>query len=163
MESFGAPQPPVTAAYETEGNAVTTNPVEERAAHHHSHGHPVAWRVPGNQSSGIQDAVPSSQGWGIHGAPAGEERFGRTEEDTGRHRELEGEQMRAAREGQVADVVGRKPGATGSQPDLASDLDRKKSEQAEAREAIKERRRQGEISDGGPRGVDTAGELDKSF
>ncbi|KAI3338755.1 hypothetical protein F4824DRAFT_458691 [Ustulina deusta] len=161
MEPSGALQPPRNAAYETEGNPVTSTPAEERAAHHHGHGRPVAERVPGNQSSGIQDAVPSSLGWGVHGAPAGEERFGRTQEEVGWHGELEGDQMRALGEGQVAEAVARKSGATGSQPDLASELDRKKSEQAEARGAMKERRRRGEIENGGTRGVDT--ELDKAF
>ncbi|KAI0533024.1 hypothetical protein GGR58DRAFT_138868 [Xylaria digitata] len=162
MEPSGAPQPPKSAAYEVEGNAVTLNPSEERAAHLHSHGRPVARRGPGNHSSNIGDAVPSSLGWGAHGARAGEEQFGRTQEEDGRHRELEGDQMRAPGEGQVADAVDRKPGATGSQPDLVSDLDRKKSEQAEARNAIKERRRHGKISDGGAHsGVDT--ELDKAL
>ncbi|KAI0520840.1 hypothetical protein F5B22DRAFT_598591 [Xylaria bambusicola] len=162
MEPSGVPQPPQSAAYQTEGNAVTSNPAEERAAHQHGHERPVAERLPGTQSSGIKDAVPSSLGWGTHGAPAGEERFGRTPEEAGRHRELEGEQMRAAGEGQVADVVDRKPGATGSQPDLASDLDRKKNEQAEARNAIQEQRKHGLVSgDSGPQGVDT--ESDKMF
>ncbi|KAI0970593.1 hypothetical protein F4678DRAFT_479991 [Xylaria arbuscula] len=161
MEPSGAPQPPQRAAYETEGNAVTLNPSEERAAQHHGQGRSVAERGPGGQFTGIQDAISSSLGRGIRGAPAGEEQFGRTQEEAGRHRELEGEQMRAAGEGQVADVVNRKPGASGSQPDLASDLDRKKREQDEARDAIKERRRHGEVSDGGPRGVDT--ELEKTF
>ncbi|TGJ86910.1 hypothetical protein E0Z10_g1910 [Xylaria hypoxylon] len=161
MEPSGAPQPPRNAAYQTEGNAVTLNPSEERAVHH-GHGHPVAQRGPGNDTSSTQDALPSSLGWGVHGAPAGEERLGRTQEEVGRHNELEGDQMRALGEGQVADAVDRKPGATGSQPDLASDLDRKKSEQAEAREAIKERRRHGNVSDGGPGGgVDT--ELDRAL
>ncbi|KAI1747322.1 hypothetical protein F4782DRAFT_444313 [Xylaria castorea] len=156
MEPSGVPQPPRNAAYQVEGNPVTSNPSEERASHHHNHGRPVADRVPGDQASGIEDAVPSSLGYGMRGAPAGEEQFGRTEEEVGRHRELEGEQMRMPGEGRVADAVERKPGASGSQPDLASDLDRKKREQAEARNEIKEERRHGRISDGGARGgVDT--------
>ncbi|KAI0414761.1 hypothetical protein F5X98DRAFT_377502 [Xylaria grammica] len=162
MEPTGAPQPPRSAAYQTEGNPVTLNPSEERASHHHGHGHPVAQRGPWDSSSSIQGAVPSSLGRGVRGAPAGEERLGRTQPETGRHGELEGDQMRAPGEGQVADAVDRKPGAGGSQPDLASDLDRKKNEQAQARDAIKERRKHGNIADGGAGGgVDT--ELDKSF
>ncbi|KAI0859811.1 hypothetical protein F4860DRAFT_481554 [Xylaria cubensis] len=156
MEPSGVPQPPQNAAYQVEGNPVTSNPSEERASHHHDHGRPVVERLPESQSSGIEDAVPSSLGWGIHGAPAGEEQFGRKQEEVGRHRELEGEQMRAPGEGRIADAVEQKPGANGSQPDLASDLDRKKREQAEARSAMKEERRHGRISDGGARGgVDT--------
>ncbi|KAI1359284.1 hypothetical protein F5Y08DRAFT_319999 [Xylaria arbuscula] len=136
MEPSGVPQPPLNAAYQTEGNGVTSNPAEQRAAHQHDNGRTVTERLPESQSSGIKDAVPSSLGWGIRGAPPREERFGNTPEEAGRHRELEGEQMRAAGEGQVSDAVRRKPGATGSQPDLAGDLDRKKNEQAEARNAI---------------------------
>ncbi|KAI0117809.1 hypothetical protein GGR51DRAFT_500223 [Nemania sp. FL0031] len=162
MEPSNALQPPKEAAYQTEGNPVTTNPLEQNAAHHHGHGQPVARRFSGNHSSNIRDAVPSSLGRGIHGAPAGEGRFGRTLEGAGRQGELEGEKMRAPAEGQVADAVDRKPGGTGSQPDLASDLDRKKREQAEARNAIKEERRQGRIADSPARGgVDT--ELDRTF
>ncbi|KAI1120659.1 hypothetical protein F5Y10DRAFT_120377 [Nemania abortiva] len=162
MEPSGAPQPPRDAAYQTEGNAVTLNPSEERASHHHGHGKPVARRSSGNHSSSIQDATPSSLGQGIHGAPAGEERFGRTQEEAGRQGELEGEKMRAPAEGRVADAVDRKAGATGSQPDLASDLDRKKREQAKARNAMKEERRHGRMSESGTRGgVDT--ELDRTL
>lgn len=51
--------------------------------------------------------------------------------------------MRAPGEGEIADAVDHKAGATGSQPDLLSDLDRKKAEQAPAREEIKEQRSQG--------------------
>ncbi|KAI0469467.1 hypothetical protein F4859DRAFT_486753 [Xylaria cf. heliscus] len=149
MEPSGAPQPPRDAAYQVLGNPVTSNPLEERARHHQDHGRPVASRVPGNQSSGIKDAIPSSLGWGIHGAPAGEEQFGRTMEDVGRHRELEGDQMRTPGEGRVADAVDRKSGASGAEPDLASDLDRKKREQAEARSYIKGERRYERVSDGG--------------
>lgn len=49
--------------------------------------------------------------------------------------------MRAPGEGDVRDIVDRKPGATGSEASLTSDLDRKKAEQAPAREAIKEERK----------------------
>ncbi|KAI8628245.1 hypothetical protein F5Y19DRAFT_438619 [Xylariaceae sp. FL1651] len=163
MDPTGRAQPPLNASYEAEGNAVTSNPAEQRAAQHHSHGRPVEGRIPETQSSGIEEATPPSLGQGVRGALAGEERFDRTQEEVGRHRELEGEQMRAPGEGEVADAVERKPGASGSQPDLASDLDRKKREQADARRAVKEDRKYGMVSDGGTirGGVDT--ELDKTF
>jgi len=77
---------------------------------------------------------------GVRGAPPGEEAKGETEETMGRHNELDGQQMRASGEGQVADVVDKKPGASGVQESFTSDLDRKKAEQAPAREAIKEER-----------------------
>lgn len=121
MEPSGKPQPPENAAYETEGNAATSNPAEERAAHHRGHGQPVARRDPGNQSLGIGDAVPSSLGRGARGE---EEHSRPTQSETGLGNEIEGDTMRAPAEGRVADAVDRKPGASGSQPDLASDLDR---------------------------------------
>lgn len=124
MEPSGKPQPPQNAAYETEGNAATSNPAEERAAHHHGHGQPVATRDPGNQNLDIRDAAPSSLGRGIRG----EERRARhtTQEEGGNALgdAPESDAMRVPTEGKVADAVDRKPGASGSQPDLASDLDR---------------------------------------
>jgi len=127
MSSTRQAQPPVNAAYETEANAVTSNPPEQQQAHahsHQSHSHPVVQRGPSDSTQSIQDAVPKAPGHGTHGAPAGEEQFGRTREDVGRHQELEGDKMHMPGEGRVADAVERKPGASGSQPDLASDLDR---------------------------------------
>lgn len=123
MDPSDKPQPPVNAAYQAEGNAVTSNPSEQRASHHQNSklGKPVAERYPENESP---EAGSWGLGRGIRGAPAGEEQYGRTEEDVGRHKELEGEQMRASGEGEVADAVNRKPGASGAEPDLASDLDR---------------------------------------
>jgi hypothetical protein len=68
--------------------------------------------------------------------------LGRTEEDVGRHNENEGEQMAAPAESKIADAVEEKPGASGAQQGLETDLDRKKAEQAPAREQIKEERRE---------------------
>ena len=51
--------------------------------------------------------------------------------------------MAAPGEGDVAAAVegpGSKSGASGSQPDLAADIEKKKAEQAPKREAIKEHR-----------------------
>ncbi|KAI0109913.1 hypothetical protein F4814DRAFT_424921 [Daldinia grandis] len=149
MNASGPTQPPKDAAYETQGNPVTSNPSERHSAQHHTYGKPVDERSPSSQPSSLGDAVPSSLGYGIHGAPAGEEKYGRTHEQVGRNQELDGDQMRAPGEGDVASVVERKPGASGSQPDLASDLDRKKQEQASKREAVKEDRRQGRAPDDG--------------
>jgi hypothetical protein len=50
--------------------------------------------------------------------------------------------MRASGEGQVADVVDKKPGASGQEANFTSDLDRKKAEQAPQREAIKAERKE---------------------
>jgi hypothetical protein len=123
MEPTGPSQPPKAAAYQTEGVGVESTPAELRSAREHPHGRIVEERIPTTQSSDTQEATPTSMARGIRGAPPGEERY-KTEEQVGRHRELEGEQMRAPGEGDVADAVDRKPGASGSQPDLASDLDR---------------------------------------
>ncbi|KAI1762069.1 hypothetical protein GGR53DRAFT_468674 [Hypoxylon sp. FL1150] len=157
MDPSGPAQPPKQSAYETQGNPVSSKPSElqQQRQHEHKHaqgGRSVEQRSPADtqsQSSGIGEALPSSLGYGIRGAPAGEERFGRTQEEVGRGQELEGEQMRAPGEGDVASAVERKPGASGEQPDLASDLDRKKEEQAAKREAIKEDRKHGRAPDDG--------------
>ena len=49
--------------------------------------------------------------------------------------------MAAPGEGRVADVVDKKPGATGGEKELTGDLERKKAEQAGKREEVKEGRR----------------------
>lgn len=66
----------------------------------------------------------------------------------GREQELEAEQMAAPGEAKVANVVERKPGATGGEQGLESDLDRKKREQAPMREAV-EAEKEKEVDVGG--------------
>ena len=124
MDPQGAAQPPLDTAYKVEGNPATANPAEEQAAHQKPQGRRLEDRLPGSQASGLQEAEPSALGAGVRGAPPGEERHGQSLEQTGRHREREGEQMRAPGEGDVSTAVEAKPGATGAEPDLASDLDR---------------------------------------
>lgn len=64
--------------------------------------------------------------------------------------DLEGEQMRAAGEGEVMNAqLDKKNAGWGEQDSLTSDLDRKKAEQAEARNEIKSERAQGLDVDGG--------------
>jgi hypothetical protein len=63
----------------------------------------------------------------VRGAGAGEEKEGKTEEDVGRHNELDAAQMAMPGEGRVADAVagrGVNNGVGGEQEDFASDLDR---------------------------------------
>lgn len=98
-------------------------------------------RVPSKQTSSSDEATPSSLGIGIHGAPAGEERHGQ-KQDSGLSGGTEAEQMRAPGEGEVNDAVQRKPGASGSQPGLETDLDRKKAEQAPLREKYEQEKEQ---------------------
>ncbi|KAI1823865.1 hypothetical protein F4861DRAFT_300522 [Xylaria intraflava] len=146
MNPSASPRPPPDAAYQVQGNPVT---LTRRAGSEQ----PVVQRV----SQDIQDAMPPSFGRGVQGKHTEEPRFISTQETM---TPQEGEKMQPPAEGRMADVVTRKPGASGSQPDLAGDLDRKKWEQAAARRAVREERRHGEISDGVVRGgVDT--ELDK--
>jgi hypothetical protein len=93
-------------------------------------------RVPSEQSSSIDEATPTSVARGVRGAPPGEEAAGHTHESAGRNQELDAEQMAAPGEGKIASAVDRKPGASGKQEGLETDLDKKKAEQAPARESI---------------------------
>ncbi len=64
--------------------------------------------------------------------------------------DLEGEQMRAAGEGDVMNAqLEKKNAGWGEQDSLTSDLDRQKAEQQHAREGIKAERRAGGSVDGG--------------
>jgi len=64
--------------------------------------------------------------------------------------DLEGEQMRAAGEGDVMGAqLNKKNAGWGEQGSLTSDLDKKKAEQKGAREQIKAERREGANVDGG--------------
>ncbi|RYO78667.1 hypothetical protein DL766_004890 [Monosporascus sp. MC13-8B] len=145
MDPSGPAQPPSSSAYTSESNPATSNLAEQRAAQNHPRGKPTDERLPTSQASG-QEPTAAPLGHGVRGVPAGKERFGKTEEQVGRHNELEGDQLRTLNEGDISDAVDRKPGATGSQPDFASDLDRKKAEQASKRERIKEQKERGQLS-----------------
>ncbi|TID16849.1 hypothetical protein E2P81_ATG09407 [Venturia nashicola] len=136
-------QPPNDQAYNTTGNQVDKQPLEQfQSSINKASANPsgVDQKIPQKQSQGIEDATPSSLGRGIHGAPAGEEAKGLSEEDVGRNQELDAEQMAAPGEGKVASAVDRKPGASGAEQGMETDLDRKKAEQAPLREGIKEER-----------------------
>jgi hypothetical protein len=126
LDPTGPSQPGKDAAYTTAGNPAESNPSEQYSARQQQSSDPVETRVPQKQSS-EDDAQPSALGRGIRGAGTGEEAYGQTEEDVGRHKELDAEQLAAPGEGKVWSAVeGRegRSGASGSQPDLASDLDR---------------------------------------
>ncbi|KAF2013233.1 hypothetical protein BU24DRAFT_452178 [Aaosphaeria arxii CBS 175.79] len=160
-------QPTLNQAYTTPSNPVSKTASESHTASSHPpSGHAIDQRIPPTQSSSTDDATPSSLGRGVRGAGPGEEAKGLSDEDVGRHRELDGEQMAAPGEGRVADAVagrgglGGNLGGGGEQPDFVADLDRllmegfvywKKAEQAEAREAIKQQRARGAV-DGGDLG-----------
>ncbi|KAJ4372426.1 hypothetical protein N0V83_004200 [Neocucurbitaria cava] len=145
LDPKGPSQPTQDQAYTTPGNPASSNPAEQQQSEFNAadNSASVDQRIPTKQASdeaGLRNAK-YGEGAGIHGAPAGEEGKGYSKEDVGRHNELDGEQMAAPGEGRVADAVrqgGKGQGGGGEQPDLASDLDRKKAEQAEARDAIKQ-------------------------
>jgi len=64
--------------------------------------------------------------------------------------DLEGEQMRAAGEGEVMDAqLDKKDAGWGEQGSLTSDLDKQKAEQKKARDGIKAARQDGVNVDGG--------------
>lgn len=75
--------------------------------------------------------------YGVRGAPPGEEAAGGTHESQGRNNELDADQMAAPGEGKIADAVkGTQSGSAGSEQGMENDLDRKKAEQAPAREKV---------------------------
>jgi hypothetical protein len=129
LDPSGASQPTLNQAYTTPGNPASQDPVEkaQSAANAQDDSPQVEQRVPQKQTQG--EGTASSLGRGVRGAPAGEEAQGRTEEDVGRHNELDGAQMAAPGEGRIADAVagrtgGVSLGGSGAEPDMASDLDR---------------------------------------
>lgn len=144
LDPKGPSQPSLNQAYTTPGNPVSKEPAEhsQTATNANTNTPQVDKRVPSEQNTSQADATPTSVARGIRGAPPGEEAKGRTEEDVGRHNENDGEQMAAPAESKIADAVENKPGATGGQEGLESDLDRKKAEQAPQREEIKEKKAQ---------------------
>jgi hypothetical protein len=129
LEPSGASQPTLSQAYTTPGNPASKDPKEARQAAQNASdtSDPVEQRIPSQQASEDQ-ATPSAMGRGIRGAGAGEEAKGLTHEDVGRHKELDGQQMAAPGEGDVADAVAGRGGKGGNvggeQIDMASDLDR---------------------------------------
>ncbi|KAJ9646560.1 hypothetical protein H2199_002609 [Coniosporium tulheliwenetii] len=124
LSPTGPAQPTQQQAYETAGNPATSEPAEAAAAK--------------QGSEAAADAPKTDQ----------REAEGKTHEDMGRHKELDGQQMAMPGEGRVADAVEEKKGASGKQEDFVSDLDRKKAEQAPAREAMKAQRKE-EVDVGG--------------
>jgi hypothetical protein len=128
LDPSGASQPTLNQAYTTPGNPASKDPTEksQTAANAQDDSEQVEQRVPREQATG--QGQPSALGRGVHGAPAGEEGKGLSEEDVGRHNELDGAQMAMPGEGRVADAVAGRGGVNlgggGSEPDMASDLDR---------------------------------------
>lgn len=127
LDPSGPSQPTLNQAYTTPGNPSTKNPAEQTQASFNAldSSEAVDKRIPQKQADDSQ-ATASALGQGVHGAPAGEEKKGLTEEDVGRHKELDAQQMAAPGEGRVAAAVAGsgQTGGGGEEPDFASDLDR---------------------------------------
>ncbi|KAF2172536.1 hypothetical protein M409DRAFT_50219 [Zasmidium cellare ATCC 36951] len=142
--STGLSQPSLDQAYETAGNPTDKEPIEKSRAQLNAKtddDNAVAHRTPTTQTP-YSSATPTSMARGIHGAPPGEETQGHTQSSFD-EQELDAEQMGAPGEGKVASAVDRHPGASGKEPGLETDLERKKAEQAGAREKVKEEKREG--------------------
>lgn len=139
LNPTGPAQPTLDSVYETSGNAASKTPADQSASQANAQSNSAATdtRVPTKQTSSIDEATPTSMARGVRGAPPGEEAAGYGDDDVGRSNELTAEQMAASGEGEVRDVVEKKPGATGGAPGLETDLDAKKAEQAEARDQVK--------------------------
>ncbi|MCJ1388040.1 hypothetical protein MMC18_000884 [Xylographa bjoerkii] len=141
MDPNGSAQPNIDTAYDTAGNpAEQTSDEQSKAAAKASTnaGATAEDRVQGDvavPSTHDDGATPSSLGIGVTDASG----------DQGGNMgpgasNLDGEQMRAPGEGDVYKQQFSKSGF-GEQEDLAGDLDRKKGEQAGAREEIKSQRK----------------------
>ncbi|KAL9597851.1 MAG: hypothetical protein Q9219_004872 [cf. Caloplaca sp. 3 TL-2023] len=158
MDPTGPSQPPLDTAYDHPANPATQTESEQRASNSTSasiqrSGPTIEQRERGDvpvPSSHGQGPTPSSLGYGVRDSSgdAAESRGGPVSS-------LEGEQMRAAGEGDIASAQDKKHGF-GEQADLASDLDRKKSEQ---QERLQDRYSGGSSGKGGPGGVDVESAL----
>lgn len=131
LSPTGPSQPTQDQAYETPGNPASANPREQAAQGFNASDNSasVDQRIPQKQASDAagHHNAKFEEGAGVHGAPAGEEAKGLSDEDVGRHKELDGQQMAAPGEGRVADAVakgGEGMGGGGSEPSFTSDLDR---------------------------------------
>lgn len=128
LDPSGPAQPDLKDAYTTASNPASQTQSERvRASQNRDRDGEfpsAAVRGSGEKKANTGDATFSSLGTGVRGAGPGEEKYGRTNEDVGRHHELDAEQMGAPGEGRVSEAVEEKPGASGEQVDLAADLDR---------------------------------------
>ncbi|KAI5369430.1 hypothetical protein Slin15195_G003070 [Septoria linicola] len=133
----GPSQPAPQHAYEAAGNPTSKNSVEASRSQVNAktdEDNAVAHRGPNDGTS--TEATPTARGHGVHGAPPGEESRGISQSDMDRQ-ELEADQMAAPGEGKIRAAVQGKAGASGREPGLETDIEKKKAEQAPAREAVK--------------------------
>ena len=124
-------QPNLNQVYDTQDNPASQDPVEKsNAASYNQDAQPIDHRRPHDvPQSHNAEPGKSALGYGETG-PLTEKQGIEPSNDQ------DGEQMRAPGEGDIAAKQDHK-GGFGSEGDLASDLDRKKAEQAPLREEVK--------------------------
>lgn len=141
MDPTAPSQPPLNTAYNHPSNPASQNPSEAKFSTSTSasfqRSDPTAETrkpndLPVSSSSGDNDATPSSLGYGVR-----DDSGDRGDELGNPASTIEGEQMRAAGEGEIYNAQREKTGF-GEQGDLAAGLDRKREEQ----DRIKEERGQ---------------------
>ncbi|KAF2232313.1 hypothetical protein EV356DRAFT_256241 [Viridothelium virens] len=150
LDPTGPAQPPLNSAYTTAANPVSKEPAEAREARANALDDSASTdirvstdiHISSEEVAENDNAVPTSMARGVRGSGPGEESKGLSEEDVGRHRELDAEQMGAPGEGKVYEAIAGEGlgGRTGGQEGFESDLDRKKAEQAPLREAVQQER-----------------------
>ncbi|MCJ1352313.1 MAG: hypothetical protein MMC33_002297 [Icmadophila ericetorum] len=133
MDPSGPAQPNLNQAFNTPGNPVDKEPAEQRESAINASTNSAETTDQRIPSTHDQEATPSSLGYGSRDSS------GDKEDSQPPASELEGEQIHPANEGEVYAMQSRKTGF-GEQEDLSSDLDRKKAEQAGAREELKRER-----------------------
>jgi len=138
-----ASQPSSEQAYTNPGNPVSKNPTESDAPG--SHDIPakdvIESRDAGDIKTGFEGGNPTPLAHGTRGSGPGEDAMESTED-------IDVENVKTDQppaEGRVYDAVTAdvKPGASGLEPSLTANLDQKKAEQKEKREAIKASRAEG--------------------
>ncbi|MCJ1231232.1 hypothetical protein MMC12_007909 [Toensbergia leucococca] len=151
MNPTAPSQPPLDTAYSQPSNPSTTTASEDATAQQTSNSaQEIDSRKPNDVPvplSHAQGATPSSLGYGVRGS--GQDKSD-DEIPPGLPDSTDAEQMAAPGEGDIAKAQDNKHGF-GEQADMASDLDRKKSEQAQLK--------QGGGSEGKGSGVDVGAAL----
>ncbi|MCJ1240906.1 hypothetical protein MMC14_008910 [Varicellaria rhodocarpa] len=145
MDPQGPSQPPLDQVYNTQGNPADQSPQEQRSSSSNASSNSASL-LDSRQNGDIpvpsthqESATPSSLGYGARDSSKDNENISPSTTSPTTNSNNEGEQMRAAGEGDIYKAKFNKTGF-GEQDDLASDLNRKKAEQASMREKVKEER-----------------------
>ncbi|KKY29899.1 hypothetical protein UCDDA912_g10177 [Diaporthe ampelina] len=166
-------QPSNIEPYIQPGNPITREPLENKVAEHRAHDQTSTQgsaSVPSERSQGQDQGTFSSLGSGVRGgsgpvdATEARNTGGGGSGEEPQNPNVDAEQLATLGEGKVADAVQHKSGiqkAPGDgevkYDDYASDLDRKKAEQAAARDEVQAAREAGVDVDGGSAGGNVRG------